>query len=130
MRSLLNNWPKLVLVCVPLLIVVIDSAVLLYETGRPETEKAIRLVREGRSRKENFTVQQHLYATVYYRRTKGEAVTIEGWRAERSSDAQTPFIVEFSFTDPRGNHRATWGVNLEERTFEPLDDVAREFSWR
>ncbi len=86
MTQLPNNWPKLVFILVPVLIVTVDAVVLVHERVQGETEKAIRLVRESSSRKENFTVQQYLYTTVYHRKGRGEAIMIEGWRATGRSN--------------------------------------------
>ena len=130
MRRLLNNWAKLVLIFVPLCIIAVDAVVLMHEKLQPETEKAIRLVRESESRKESFTVQQYLYTTVYHRKKNGEALSIEGWRAEWASQGEAPFVVEFSFTDASGRHLATWGADVEKQIVVPKDELAREMSWR
>lgn len=130
MRKILSNWPRLVFIFVPLLIGVVDAAVLVSEQLESETGKAIRLVRESESRKENFTVQQYLYATLYHRKSEGEAVEIEGWRAERSPDARGPIIVEFSYTDESGRHVASWEVDLKEEKVIPQSADASYLSWQ
>jgi len=124
-----DNWPKLVFICVPLLIVAVDAVVLVGERLQPDTQKAIRLVKESNSRKENFTVQQYLYTTVYHRKSNGEAITIEGWRATPSSGPDNSVMVEFSYTDSSGEHLATWEANPKARTVIPKNDVALELSW-
>jgi hypothetical protein len=124
-----DNWPKLVFICVPLLIVAIDAVVLIGERLEPETQKAIRLVKESNSRKENFTVQQYLYTTVYHRKSNGEAITIAGWRAAPSSESSASLIVEFSYTDSSGDHLATWEASLKDRTVAPKNEIALELSW-
>ena len=130
MRWILNNWPKVALVYLPLLIIAIDAIVLVRDYRQPETEKAIRLVRESSSRKENFTVQQYLYSTVYNRKTKGDSVEIEGWQANATSDPDAPMTVEFSYTDERGKHTAQWGANLKYRKVTPQNEDASNLSWR
>jgi hypothetical protein len=130
MKRLLLNWPKLVFIFVPLCIVAVDAAVLVHERQQPDTEKAIRMVRESVSRKESFTVQQYLYATVYHRKTAGENVSIEGWRAERPEDGEDYIVVEFSFTDADGRHVATWRADVRKRMVDPQDQLARDLSWR
>ncbi len=130
MRRLLANWPKLVFIVVPLCIVVVDAAVLVHERHQPETEKAIRIVRESVSRKESFTVQQYLLATVYHRKAAGEEISIEGWRAERPPDREDYLVVQFSFTDADGRHVATWHAEVGKGTAAPQDQLARDLSWR
>ena len=129
MRRLLSNWPKLVFIFVPLCIVVVDGAVLVHERNQPEAERAIRMVRDSVSRKESFTVQQYLYATIYHQKTAGEEISIEGWRAERPPD-EDYVVVEFSFTDADGKHVATWRADVGKRTVDPQDQLARDLSWR
>lgn len=124
-----DNWPKLVFICVPLLVVVIDAVVLIDERLEPETQKAIRLVKESNSRKENFTVQQYLYTTVYHRKSNGEAITKDGWRATPSPDSGGSLIVEFSYTDSSGDHLATWEASLRDGTVTPKNNAALELSW-
>lgn len=130
MKKILSNWPKLVFILVPLLIGVVDAAVLISEQLESETGKAIRLVRESESRKENFTVQQYLYATLYHRKSKGEAVEIEGWRAEGSADLPGAIIVEFIYTDETGRHVASWQVDLKEEKVIPRNADASYLSWQ
>lgn len=124
---ILNNWPRLVFILVPLLIVSVDAVVLIGERLEPETEKAIRLVKESNSRKENFTVQQYLYTTVYHRMSRGEPVLIDGWRT--SAPDSKPVMVEFSYADSDGNHVATWEADLEHRRVTPVNEAAVELSW-
>lgn len=123
------NWPRLVFIFVPLLIVMVDAVVLVGERLEPDTEKAIRLVKESNSRKENFTLQQYLYMTVYHRKNNGEAITIDGWRATPSPEAGTPMIVEFSYTDSSGEHVAIWEANLKMGTVTPKNEAALDLSW-
>ena len=126
---ILAYWPKLVFVLVPLLIVITVAVVLVAEHLEPETKKAIRQVRESSSRKENFTIQQYLYTTVYYRRDNGEPITIGEWRAEPPREPNGPTIVEFSYADSSGKHVATWEASLARRTVTPTNDLALELSW-
>src|SRR5215813_3258010 len=124
-----DNWPKLVFICVPLLIVAVDVVVLVSERRQPDTQKAIRLVKESNSRKENFTVQQYLYTTVYHRKSNGEAITIDGWRATPSSDNADSMSVEFTYTDSTGEHAAVWEANLADGKVSPKNAPALELSW-
>ena len=123
------NWPRLVFIFVPLLIVLVDAIVLVGERRQPETEKAVRLVRESHSRKENFTIQQYLYATVYHRKAGGEPITIEGWRATQSSETEGPLIVEFSYTDSKGRHAALWEAIPKDGSVIPKNEAALDLSW-
>ena len=123
------NWPRLVFILVPLLIVMVDAVVLVAEHLQPDTEKAVRLVRESHSRKENFTIQQYLYATIYHRKAGGEPITIEGWRATPSVETEGPSIVEFSYTDSRGRHVAKWEAILKDGSVTPKNEAALDFSW-
>jgi hypothetical protein len=123
------NWPTLVFILVPLLIVSVDSVVLVSDRLQPETQKAIRLVKESSSRKENFTVQQYLYTTVYHRKKNGEAIVIDGWRTTPSEEAGIPLVVEFSYTDPAGEHVATWEASLKSGTVTPKNGAALALSW-
>ena len=123
------NWPKLVFVFVPVLIVAADAFVLVRERLQPQAQKAIRLVKESNSRKENFTVQQYLYTTVYYRRDQGEAITIEGWRATSPSETDAPIAVEFGYTDSSGEHIAMWQAELKNGTVTAKNESALDLSW-
>lgn len=125
---LVRNWPRLVFACVPLAIVIGAGGLLMAERFQSDADKAIRLVKESNSRKENFTVQQYLYATVYYRRDEGDAVTIEGWRAE-TSQPDAPIKVEFSYSDAEGRHSATWEARLREGRVTPSNEIASDISW-
>ena len=129
MKKILRNWPELVFILLPLTIVTVDAAVLISEGLESETAKATRLVKESRSRKENFTVQQYLYTTVYYRKEKGEAVDIHGWQAAQPSGAQTPVTVTFSYSDRQGHHTATWEADVNRRNVIPKDETASKLSW-
>lgn len=126
---ILNNWPWLVFIVVPLLIVTVDGVVLLGERLQPATQKAIRLVKESNSRKENFMVQQYLYTTIYHRKGAGEPITIEGWRAEPSSEPGAPMTVEFSYEDSGGRHVAIWEANLSSGAVTPKNQTALDLSW-
>lgn len=123
------NWPKLVFIFVPLLIVVVDAVVLVGERLQPDAEKAIRLVKESNSRKENFTVQQYLYTTVYHRKTSGEPIDIEGWRATASADPGAPITVEFIYADSAGSHAAIWEADLRDGRVTPKNETALDLSW-
>lgn len=122
-------WPKLVFILVPALIISVDAFVLVRESRQSPTEKAIRLVKESNSRKENFTVQQYLYTTVYYRRDRGEAITIGGWRAPASSEPDAPNVVEFSYSDSSGEHVAVWEADLKDKTVTPKNESSLDLSW-
>ena len=123
------NWPKLVFIFVPLLILIVDAVVLVGEHLQPDVDKAIRLVKESNSRKENFTVQQYLYSTVYHRSSSGEVISIEGWRANASNEPSAPITVEFSYEDSSGQHIATWEASLQNGAVTPKNDAARDLSW-
>lgn len=123
------NWPRLVFIFVPLLIVIVDAVVLVGERVQPGTEKAVRLVKESNSRKENFTLQQYLYTTVYHRKRSGEPITIEGWRGTPSAEPDTSITVEFSYSDSSGNHVAIWEANLKAGTVTPKNEAALDISW-
>jgi hypothetical protein len=129
MRRHLDKWPMIAFILVPLVVAAVDAAVLITEHRQTETERAIRLVREGKSRKENFTVQQYLYTTVYHRKNQGEDLTINGWEAEQPSGPGTPVIVEFSFIDKDGRHAARWRVEPGNKSAFPLDESANDISW-
>jgi hypothetical protein len=130
LRSILGNWPKLVFLYLPLCIIAVDAAVLVYEQAKPDTEKAVRLVQESTSRKQGFTVQQLLYATVYHRKKSGEAIEIEGWHVERSPQSESSFMVQFSFTDGAGRYLGVWSVDLGTGSIAPQDEIASNLSWR
>lgn len=129
MRKHLDKWPILAFILVPLTVAAIDAAVLVTERSQTETEKAVRLVRESKSRKENFTVQQYLYTTVYYRESRGEDVAINGWTAEQPSGSGTPIIVEFSFTERGVRQSARWRVQPGDKNAIPLDEASNDISW-
>jgi hypothetical protein len=129
LRRFLDQWPKMVFVYLPLLIVAVAATVLVAEQRQPDTNKAIRLVRESNSRKENFTVQQYLYSTVFYRQHQGEPVQIDGWQASRSPDPAGAITVQFSYNDTSGSHVAIWKANLSAGQTTPLNDAARDLSW-
>ena len=116
-------------VYLPLLIVVAAATVLVREHLQSDINKAIRLVRESNSRKENFTVQQYLYSTVFYRQRQGESVQIDGWQASLSPGPAGAIIVQFSYSDSGGPHVATWEANLSAGKTTPLNDAARDLSW-
>jgi hypothetical protein len=123
------NWPILVFIFVPVLIVVVDAVVLIGEALQTDGEKAIRLVKESNSRKENFTVQQYLYTTVYHRKKNGEAISIRGWRAAPGEQQGAPIAVEFGYQDSSGDHQPTWEVILENGAVTPKNEAALELSW-
>ena len=127
-RRAIGLWPKLVLVGVPLGIIVVAGGLMMAEHLQTDADKAIRLVKESNSRKENFTVQQYLYFTVYHRRDQGEAITIEGWRAEPAQPT-APIKVEFGYTDGEGRHIATWEASVKEGSVIPRNETASDISW-
>jgi hypothetical protein len=129
MKRLINNWPKFAFLFIPILIVAVDAAVLIDERTDSGAEKAVRLVRESRSRKENFTVQQYLYMTVYHRQNRGETINIEGWRAQQQSESGKRFVVSFSFVDNDKEQVAVWNVDLESKQITAANDDALSISW-
>ncbi len=125
----MSNWPKLAFTFLPALIILLDVGLLLNEELQPPTQKAIRLVKESNSRKENFTIQQYLYSSVYHRQKRGEPLKIEGWEASpRAGDDKVS--VRFAYTDPYGPHVATWEVDVARSTVTPQNQEAKELSWR
>lgn len=128
-RRVLRNWPSVVLAGVPIAIVILAGGLLIAERFQSDSDKAIRLVKESNSRKENFSVQQFLFATVYHRRDQGEPITIEGWRAE-PSHSSAPVKVEFLYTDADGQHAAMWKASIRDGTVTPENETASNISWR
>ena len=124
-----KDWPKLVFILVPVLIVTVDATVLIHDRLQAETQKAIRLVKESSSRKENFTVQQYLYTTVYHRKSGGEALSIEGWRAMERPGGDAQIDVEFSYSDSNGIHVAIWEANLKTGKVTPENEGALDLAW-
>ena len=124
-----TRWPKLVFILVPVFIVTVDAVVLVHDRHQGQTQKAIRLVKESSSRKENFTVQQYLYTTVYHRKSNGEALTIEGWRATPAPEPDAPMSVEFSYSDSDGGHVAIWEASLKMGTVSPRNEAAIDLAW-
>ena len=123
-----RTWPSLVFIVIPVFIISVDAVVLVREQLQPNAQKAIRLVKESNSRKENFTVQQYLYTTVYHRKSQGEPITLEGWRASESG-VDGLFLVEFAYVDSEGRHFATWEANLLTATVTGKNDAALDLSW-
>ncbi|MEK6299336.1 MAG: hypothetical protein AABO41_01320 [Acidobacteriota bacterium] len=124
-----RNWPRLVFALGLVVIIIVAGGLLAAEHFQSDADKAIRLVRESNSRKENFTVQQYLYATVYHRRDQGEPIAIGGWRAESSEPGQ-PIRVEFSYSDAEWKRVAVWEASLEEGRVTPRNEIASDISWR
>jgi len=123
------NWPILAFILIPVLIVAVDAVVLIGEAVQTEEQKAIRLVKESNSRKENFTLQQYLYSTVYHRKKNGETITIFGWLAKPGNDNSVPISVEFNYQDSSGDHHPTWDVSLDSGIVTPRNEAALELSW-
>ena len=123
-----RTWPRLVFIVIPVFIISVDAVVLVREQLQPNAQKAIRLVKESNSRKENFTVQQYLYTTVYHRKSQGEPITLEGWRASESG-VDGLFLVEFAYADSEGRHFATWEANLLTATVTGKNHDALDLSW-
>lgn len=123
-----RTWPSLVFIIIPAFIITVDAVVLVRERLQPDSQKAIRLVKESNSRKENFTVQQYLYTTVYHRKSQGEPITLEGWHAA-ASDVDGLFLVDFGYVDWEGRHVATWEGNLSRANVVPKNDAALDLSW-
>jgi len=128
MRRTIDDWPRLAFIFLPIFIITADAAILLGEHLQPDTAYAIRLVRESNSRKENFTIQQYLYSTVFYRKNRGEQVEIDGWRAA-ASGTDNLIRVEFSYKDASGPHVAVWQSSVKEKTVIPANDDASDLSW-
>jgi hypothetical protein len=118
-----------VLIAIPVLVMTMDAAVLIYRGHRPGTDKAISLVQTSSSRIENFTVQQYLYATLFERRTRGDDIVIEGWRAWQEAGNTSSATVEFDFRSNGLLHNAVWGVNLSAETVTATTEDARKLSW-
>lgn len=129
MNSLLKNWYKFALIVLPLGIVIVSTTSAIMDWNQPDSQKALRLVRESKSRKENFTVQQYLYATIYHRRDHGEAIKIEGWKVELQA-APAQFLVSFTYSDSSGEHQALWEANLQEKKVAPKNREASDLSWQ
>lgn len=127
-RRVLGDWPRIVFAGVPLATIVVAGGLLIAERFQSDADKAIQLVKESNSRKENFSVQQYLYTTVYHRRDKGEPITIEGWRAE-PSQSSAPIKVEFVYTDADGQHAAMWEASIREGRVTPGNETASNISW-
>jgi len=127
-HGVFRNWPRLVFALGPVVIIIVAGGLLMAEHFQSDADKAIRLVRESNSRKENFTVQQYLYATVYHRRDQGEPITIEGWRAE-SLEPGAPIKVEFSYSDAEVKRVAVWEASLQEGRVTPRNEIASDISW-
>ena len=123
-----RTWPSLVFIIIPTFIITVDAVVLVRERLQAPSQKAIRLVKESNSRKENFTVQQYLYTTVYHRRSQGEAITLEGWNAS-PSEADGLFLVEFAYSDAEGRHVAMWEANLSKASVSAKNESALDLSW-
>jgi hypothetical protein len=125
---LTRSWPKLVFTIIPSLIVAGAGAALTYEHLQSDAGKAIRLVKESSSRKENFTIQQYLYTTVYHRQDRGESIQIGGWRA-RALDSRALIEVDFVFTDSEGEHVATWLADVKRGLVTAQNEAAKDLSW-
>lgn len=125
---LIRSWPKLVFTLIPSLIVAGAGAALTYEHFQSDTSKAIRLVKESSSRKENFTVQQYLYTTVYHRRDHGQSIQIEGWRAQPLDDRRL-IQIEFVYSDSEGDHVATWFADVKRGLVTAQNEAAKDLSW-
>lgn len=116
------------LALVALAIASVPVGILIAERREPPIDRAIRLVQEGASRKQNFTVQQFLYTTVYDRGLNGRPVRVQGWRAWHLSEGL--IAVAFSYSDESGEQVALWEVNLDHQTAEPRNDEAGSLVWR
>jgi hypothetical protein len=130
MKKIVSNWAKLVFIILPLCIMAMDAAILFAEWRQPDSQKALRLVRESKSRKENFTVQQYLYATIYHRQDKGEELIIEGWRADPAAPSAGKFSISFTYTDANGQHTPVWEADTKEKKVIPQNKEARDLSWQ
>jgi hypothetical protein len=122
-------WPTVTLIALPICIIVVDAAVILKERSQSPGEVALRIVKESVSRKENFTVQQYLYATIYHRKDAGEGIQILGWAAHEPATGSNQVVVTFTYSDGGTAKVAVWDVDLDKRKVSPTNDAARELSW-
>ncbi len=129
MTRLLKNWYKFALIVLPLSVVIFSTTSAIIDWHQPDSQKALRLVRESKSRKENFTVQQYLYATIYHRKDNGEAITIRGWNVESAATA-AQFLISFTYADAQGEHQAIWEASLKEKKVTPKNQDATDLSWQ
>jgi hypothetical protein len=126
-QKLTKNWAKVVLLFLPLSIAALDLAAIVSEHLQPETEKAIRLVKESASRKENFTVEHYLYSIL--QGDRGDDFKVEGWRANRQGGPETPITVEFDYTKGGVRHALLWEVDLKAQKVKPITQEADYISW-
>jgi hypothetical protein len=125
-----RRWRRFAFVSLAALCIVLTGAAVVFlERPRTETDKAIRLVQESRSRIENFTIQQYLYTTVYKQKDDGEPVTIGGWRAEQPDGPHTKVVVQFGFDTDGTAQVAAWEVDSRSGRVTPTNQVARDWSW-
>jgi hypothetical protein len=123
-KKMLSNWPKVALVYLPLCLVAANVVALILEDSQEDPGKAIRLVREQPSIKENFTVQQYLYLTAYRR---GDRVM--GWNASQGGGPGSPVTVEFRFIEGGKLQAAIWEVYVKEEKIVPKNELARSICW-
>jgi hypothetical protein len=123
------NWGKFTLIFLPLSIAILDVAVVRHERLQPETQKAIRLVKESASRKENFTIQHYIYSIIYYQRSRDNDLTVEGWKADQPGGPGTPVNVEFDYTLGGVRHALIWEVDLASQKAKSKNQEADYVSW-
>lgn len=129
MKTIAKTWPSVVFIILPLSIIAVDAAVLTSEWLQSDAERAVRFVKESPSSKEGFSVQQYLYTTVYYHRTLGDKIEIEGWQAEQSPAPQSTVTVRFNYSDADGRHTAVWSVNVRAKNITPQNETSSTLSW-
>jgi len=78
---------------------IVDAVVLVGERLQPDTEKAVRLVKESNVAKGEFTVQQ-TSLTVYHPKKNAGTDHHRRMEALSVSRAGAPIAVEFSYVDP------------------------------
>jgi hypothetical protein len=118
------------LIAIPVVVFLVDAVVLISERLDSDGEKAIRIVKESSSRKENFTVQQHLYSTIYHRADQGDHIQIAGWQAKQLSGDGSPILVEFGYKESGAARVAEWEVDLDSGKSTPLNQTASGLSWK
>ena len=122
----LARHEALALIALILITVIVHASVAIYRRGQPRTALAIRMVQEGSSRIENFTVQQYIYAMAVDNEETGSGVVNPGWQAEDNDGLTT---VEFRFANDGRPHKAVWTVDLAAGEVTPQNNEAVNLSW-
>lgn len=128
-RRFIGEWPAPILILVPLLIGVADSAILLGRRAEPVPDKAIRLVKESSSPIESFSIQQYLNGTLYYRKERDSSIRIQGWTAHATPEVAGRVSVEFGYSEGAAIHLAHWNVDVATRKVSPDNADAASLSW-